>query len=183
MRLLELELETSAARTFVDVERAFGYDAPLALETPAGTLFVRGQIDKLDREGDLLLVRDLKTGGGKLRKPGEPPDPRTDLQLGLYALVAKRSAAAWGTPGRVGVAYLYLRGGEPERAWIGLDYDRLEAAATGWLATAVETLRAGAFVRTPHEKLRYCPHKPFARRSARAQPRCCDLACRAGSRC
>ncbi|MET0341225.1 MAG: PD-(D/E)XK nuclease family protein, partial [Polyangiales bacterium] len=160
-RLLDLELDASAVRTFVDVERAFGYDAALRLETPEGPLFVRGQIDKLDREGDLLLVRDLKTSGGKPRKLGEPPDPRIDLQLGLYALVAKQSAEAWGTPGRVGVSYLYLRGGEPERAWIGVDYDQLEAAAIGWLATATATLRAGAFVRTPHdEDCRYCPHKP-----------------------
>ena len=159
-KLLEHELE-GEPRAFVDVERAFGYAAPCTLSTAAGPLYVRGKIDKLDRAGDTLLVRDIKTGSSKPRKPCEPPELETDLQLGVYAQVALRSATDWGTPARVGVAYLYPRGGEPERAWVGEDFAVLDAATRDWLATAVDTLEQRAFARTPAaDDCRYCPHQP-----------------------
>lgn len=148
------------ARTFVDVERGFGYDEPCALPTSSGPLYVRGKIDKLDRDGSSLLVRDIKTGKGKPRRPDAPPELGTDLQLGMYAQVAKQLAAVWGTPRAVDVAYLYLRSGEPERSWSGPDAAVLERATLDWLATAVDTLAAGAFVRTlDRNDCTFCGHQ------------------------
>ena len=160
-KLLLLDWHEGVPRPFVDVERGFGFDAPCVLESAAGTLHVRGKIDKLDRDGSTLLVRDLKTGQGRPRKGSDAPDVTIDLQLGIYAQVAKKMAQAWGTPASVGVAYVYLRTGEPDRSWIGADYERLDAAAQEWLATAVETLQQGAFVRTAErDDCKYCPHQP-----------------------
>jgi ATP-dependent helicase/DNAse subunit B len=160
-RLLVLDWADGKPRAFVDVERGFGYDDPCPIETRAGALFVRGKIDKLDQDDDALLVRDIKTGAGKPRKADDPPDLSIDLQLSVYAQVAAALAPTWGTPLRVGVAYVYLRSGEPERRWVGSDYAALERAAQAWLATAVETLEQGSFVRSPNpDDCRYCIHKP-----------------------
>ncbi|MET0388240.1 MAG: PD-(D/E)XK nuclease family protein, partial [Polyangiales bacterium] len=159
-KLLQLDWDVRQRR-FVAVERSFGYDEPCQLETDSGPLFVRGKIDKLDLAGSRLLVRDIKTGAGKPRRADSPPELDIDLQLGLYALVAKRMAKHWKTPSDVGVAYLYLRSGEPLRSWIGDDYPQLEAAVLEWLAIARETLESGAFVRSPQpEDCRYCPYQP-----------------------
>ncbi|HTU57879.1 MAG TPA: PD-(D/E)XK nuclease family protein, partial [Polyangiales bacterium] len=130
-------------------------------ETAAGPLYLLGKIDKLDRDGDTLLVRDIKTGGGKPRAPDDPPDLGIDLQLALYARVAQLMATAWDTPSRVGVAYIYLRSGEPDRSWIGDDYARLEQAAGDWFAAAREALEHSAYIRSPKpDDCRYCPYKP-----------------------
>lgn len=149
------------ARTFVDVERGFGFTEPCPMATDAGTLFVRGKIDKLDRERETLLIRDIKTGAAKARKEGAPPEPVTDLQLGVYARVAEALAEAWGTPREVMVSYLFLRRGEIERAFRAADYALLATHTASWLSTAIETLLSGAFVRTPRrEDCRFCPHRP-----------------------
>ncbi len=159
-KLLDYDWDGGTPRTFVAVEREFGYDHPCTLNTAAGPLHVRGSIDRLDGEADSLLIRDLKSGRSKPRKVNEPPDLSIDLQLGLYARVAKQLATTWSTPTKVGVAYVYLRSGEPERRWTGQDYDALHATTENWLATAVDTLGQGAFVRSPdREDCTFCAHK------------------------
>jgi ATP-dependent helicase/DNAse subunit B len=160
-KLLALDWNEAKPQTFIAVERAFGYDAPCQLETAAGPLFVRGKIDKLDLDGKTLLVRDIKTGAGKPRRADDQPDPGIDLQVAVYALVAKQLASEWGTPDDVAVAYMYLRSGESDRSWKGPDYAKLEQAAREWLATAREILASGAFARTPNrDDCSYCAHKP-----------------------
>lgn len=160
-KLLALDWNDGRPRAFVDVERGFGYDEPCSVETQAGPLHLRGKIDKLDREGNTLLVRDIKTGAGKPRRADGEPELSIDLQLGVYARVAQQMAHRWGTPVDVGVAYVYLRSGEPERSWKGADYARLDDAARDWLATARDTLVQGAFVRSPNtDDCFFCPYKP-----------------------
>jgi hypothetical protein len=160
-KLLDYDWHEGRAREFVAVERGFGYDEACAIQTAAGPLYVRGSIDRLDLEGDMLLVRDLKTGRSKPRRGDAPPEAALDLQLGLYARVAQQLASAWQTPSNVGVAYVYLRSGELERRWAGADYAKLAAAADVWLSTALEVLESGAFVRSPdRDDCTFCPHKP-----------------------
>lgn len=174
-KLFELDWNHEKARTLVAVERAFGFAEECKLETDAGPLYVRGFIDRLDLEGDTLLVRDIKTGKSKPRKADDPPDVGVDLQLGVYAAVAKRMARAWNTPSRVGVAYIYLRSGEIERSWIGPDYARLETATQEWLATAREALQHGAFVRSPNpDDCTFCPHKPVCKPEMARAPEALD---------
>lgn len=159
-KLLLHDWEAGVARTFIDVERAFGYVTPCALDVQPAPLFLRGKIDKLDAEDGTLLVRDIKTGSGKPRRGDAPPDPSIDLQLGVYAQVAEALADSWGTSREVAVAYLYLRRGELERTWRGADYARLSQHTRAWLETAVETLLEGAFVRTANRAdCRFCPYQ------------------------
>jgi RecB family exonuclease len=158
-KLLDYDWQ-GAPRAFVAVERGFGYDEPCALDTDAGRLYVRGRIDRIDVEHDAVLVRDLKTGRSKPRRADDPPSLNPDLQLGLYARVTQRLAPSWGLAPKVGVAYVYLRSGELERRWSGADYDQLQAASGEWLATAVDILEHGAFVRTAaRSDCQYCAHK------------------------
>jgi hypothetical protein len=159
-KLLVHDWGDGTPREFVDVERGFGFTEPCVLNTAAGPLFVRGKIDKLDANDGTLLVRDVKTGTGRPRRAEDAPAVGIDLQLGLYAHVAKQLRAGGANASKVGVAYLYLRSGEIERSWTGRDYTLLERATKEWLATAVETLEAGAFVRTvDRNDCRFCPHQ------------------------
>ena len=79
------------SRTFVATELPFGQPEPLRLDLPGGPLFVRGTIDRVDRNGRELSVRDLKTG--RVSDFGEEPiGPIRDLQIDLYGLVLDADA-------------------------------------------------------------------------------------------
>lgn len=148
-------------RRFVAVERPFGDPTPVALDCGGRTLYVHGCIDRLDVEDDHLLVRDLKTGRPHPRLGKEQgPTPVRDVQLALYAIVAKDRAAEWGLPRRVRAAYAYASGrGDPERAFRD-DFDALEAAGRSWLALAAQVLAEGAFAMTPLlEDCTFCPFR------------------------
>ncbi len=136
-------------RAFVDVERAFGEDEPVALKLGERTLYVRGFIDRLDTEGDVTLVRDLKTGSPHPRSGKERgPVPVRDVQLALYTLVVKQLARRWGLPGKVQAAYAYAADrGERERAFRD-DVKALTDSGKEWLALAAELLATRSFPAT-----------------------------------
>ncbi|HET8934438.1 MAG TPA: PD-(D/E)XK nuclease family protein [Polyangiales bacterium] len=158
---LDWNSNTQQMQKFVAVERRFGYSGECDIATEAGPLYLRGKIDKLDTVDNTLLIRDIKTGGGKPRADDDKPDPGIDLQVAVYALVAKRMARDWGTPDDVEVAYIYLRSGDPDRSWRGADYADLEGEAKNWLAMARETLETGTFARSPiDDDCKYCAYKP-----------------------
>ena len=72
-------------RRFVGVEVGFGEEAPLALRAGGRTLHVRGFIDRLDVDGGVTTVRDLKSGKHHPRTGREAgPTALRDVQLGLY---------------------------------------------------------------------------------------------------
>lgn len=150
-RWIELDWAEGRARTLIDVERAFGAAGdPLAMPTSQGPLFLAGRIDRLDREGAWVLVRDLKTG----RAPREPdrgdPDVAIDLQLAVYAVVAEHLAPTWGLPGDVAAAYVYTDrfAPRPERAFRA-DRHALRAKGRAWLDLARGLLLEGAYPQTP----------------------------------
>jgi RecB family exonuclease len=124
---------------------------------------VLGFIDRVDAEGDVTVVRDLKSGKAHPRvKPEVEPTPVRDVQLGLYQLVAKRLAGTWGTPKKVQAAYAYASGrSEVEERAFREDAAELEKATKKWLATAAHLLSARAFPPTTNEgDCDYCPFAP-----------------------
>ncbi len=157
---LEDEWNAPVPSLFVAAEHAFGYDQPEPVDLGKSTLFVRGRIDRIDVEGRRLMVRDLKTGRAHPRRGEEAePDPLLDLQIGLYALVAKPMAKKRRLA--LGASYVYT-GAQPsrERAFRE-DIDALEAATLDWLRVAEGVLRERAFVRTPIEgDCAFCPFVP-----------------------
>jgi PD-(D/E)XK nuclease superfamily len=160
-----LEYDWAApARRFVGVELAFGDPKPLAIAADGVTLHVAGYVDRVDVEGDVTLVRDLKSGAAHPRAGREAdPTPFRDVQLGLYQLAATKLAAEWGTPRKVEAAYAYASGRKDveERAFRG-DAAALEKATRAWLATAAHLLSARAFAPTPDEgDCEYCPFHPL----------------------
>jgi RecB family exonuclease len=157
-----LEHDWSVPRRFVAVERPFGWTAPVELPAGGRSLFVRGRIDRIDVDGPMTLVRDIKTGRDHPRRGSEAdPAPGLDLQLALYGLVAARLAAEWGVPDRIAAAYVYVGRRTAERAWRADFHQALEPAAREWLALAADLLAARAFPRTPdHEDCTFCCFRP-----------------------
>ncbi|HEY4238642.1 MAG TPA: DEAD/DEAH box helicase [Kofleriaceae bacterium] len=104
-RFVELEWAAAGSRRFIEAEREFA----CALPTPSGPLFVKGALDRLDVQQGRSLVRDFKTGRPRPRVgKAMAPDLAIDAQLALYANVVRHEAPAWGVPGDVAAAYVYL---------------------------------------------------------------------------
>ncbi|BDG08591.1 PD-(D/E)XK nuclease family protein [Anaeromyxobacter paludicola] len=160
---LAYDREGAQGRAFVDVERPFGYDAPLALPAGERTLYVRGCIDRLDVQDGVTLLRDLKTGKPHPRTGDEAgPTAVRDVQLALYALVTKQLARKWGLPGKVQAAYAYAADrGERERAFRE-DVKALTDAGKGWLSLAAKLLATRTFPATTNSKgCTFCGFKPL----------------------
>jgi hypothetical protein len=159
---LRHEIDGAGELRLVAVERSFGYPTPVRLPAGRHALHVHGRIDRIDRRGRTTVVRDLKTGGSKPRQGKQQGPMHTiDVQLGLYGIVARMLADAWGLPNRIEAAYAYVSGrGEPERAFRD-DFDALDAATTEWLRLAARLLAEAAFPRTPNPKdCDFCAFQP-----------------------
>jgi RecB family exonuclease len=157
---LEHDWDAGRPRRFVAAERVFGEDAAVAIATSAGPLFITGRIDRIDVEGDVTVVRDLKTGRARPREREEvEPDVELDLQLGVYVAVAERLAAEWAIPADVAAAYVYTDPltAERERTFRA-DRHALRAAGQRWFDLAMSLIREQCFVRTPDANdCRGCP--------------------------
>jgi RecB family exonuclease len=160
--LLQYDWTTGADRRFIAVERSFGRPDAVELRVNGRSLFVRGQIDRLDVEGPLAIVRDLKTGRPHPRFGKEAqPEPMLDVQIAVYGLVTRLLARSWGLPERVGTAYVYLGRGAEERSWRADFHEMLAPTAHAWLALAADLLANGVFPRTPRESdCSYCAFRP-----------------------
>jgi len=155
-RLLDFDWERAGRWRLIGVERTFGFAQPIALPAGGRSLYLRGRIDRVETEGGVTVVRDLKTGK---RKGEEDPEPTIDAQIAVYAMVARKLAADWGVPMRVAASYTHVGPqGVAERRFEGEGADALLSAAEGWLAVAAELLERRAFPRTSRgQDCTYCP--------------------------
>lgn len=161
------------SRMFVGGERDFGYEAPFSLEIDQHRLFLRGVIDRIDRESESTLIRDFKTGTAHRREGRDaPPTTKIDLQLAVYILVAREHVAAWGISPRVEGAFSYAASwGVLERAFRE-DVECLLESGRRWLGLAARLLGARAFPRTPDPKdCTYCSFRPVCGTGAQASSR------------
>jgi RecB family exonuclease len=152
----------ASGRRFVAVERAFGRPEPLDLTVGGPSLYVRGQIDRIDVDGSRTVIRDLKTARAHPRVGNESdPDPVLDVQFAVYALAVQQLATGWQLPAQVGGAYSYVNRGTDERDWRA-DFEQvLKPAAAQWLGLAADMLAARVFPRTPDpEDCTYCRFRP-----------------------
>jgi RecB family exonuclease len=151
-------------RRHVGVEMAFGEPEPLSTAAGGVTLHLRGFIDRVDVEGGVTLVRDLKSGKPYPRTGAESgPTPVRDVQLGLYQLAAMKLASTWKTPRKVRAAYAYASGrADVEERAFRDDPEALEKATKDWLSTAARLLSARAFPPSADEgDCEYCPFQPL----------------------
>jgi hypothetical protein len=163
-----------AARRFVGVELPFGAPTPLTVSAGGETLHVYGFIDRVDAEGGVTVVRDLKSGKAHPRAKSEVgPTPLRDVQLGLYQLAARQLAKQWGTPAKVEGAYAYASGrGEVEERAFRADATELATATKEWLAAAANLLHARAFPPSAQEgDCEYCPFHVLCGEGAVARAR------------
>ncbi len=170
-----------AGREYRAAELVFGVDAPVAIERPAGPLYVTGKIDRVDRlDTGGLEVRDLKTG--RARDRGEYDlDPAIDLQIGVYALALEAAGASAGEKVHA-AAYVYPADmpRDPERRFEGEELARLRGNTHAWLDMARGLLAAGAFLRTPlADDCKFCPYQPSC--GDRARDRAAAKLARAGA--
>ena len=159
-RFLESEWSADLPAQFVAAEHAFGWDTPETLEIEGAPLFVHGYIDRIDVEGDRLIVRDLKTGRAYARRgDAVGPDVSIDIQIGVYALVARPMAAKRGLDLAAAYVYTGLQA-DRERAFRD-DIADLERATKSWLKIARDLLASGTFPRTPvADDCSFCPFQP-----------------------
>lgn len=161
--LIEHDWNGGQPREFVMAEVAFGDDHPVLVATSAGPLFLDGRIDRVDIEGGVTLVRDLKTGRARARD-GDQADPQVelDLQLAVYVAAAHSMSAhaRWSIPEEVAAAYVYLDpvAVDRERAFRE-DVGALREAGQQWFEIAASLLRERMYVKTP--KAKDCEHCPF----------------------
>ena len=151
-----------AGKRFVAVERTFGRPEPVELTLGGRSLYVRGQIDRIDVDGTHTIVRDLKTGRAHPRLGKEAaPDPVLDVQLAVYALATQRLAVTWKLPTRIGAAYAFVNRGTEEREWRRDFEQTLRPTAEQWLGLAADLLAARAFPRTPNpDDCTFCRFTP-----------------------
>jgi hypothetical protein len=126
----------------------------------AGPLYLRGQLDRVDRlPGGGYALRSLRIGRGRGLKE-ELPNPERDLALGLQVLVAEQGQLP--QAGQVVEATLVFLTpeGAQERAFRGEDLEELREKTRGWLGLGAALLRSGSFVRTPTAA--DCAGCPFA---------------------
>lgn len=158
--LIELDW-SDRPRRFVAAELTFGQDSPVSIPTSQGDLFVTGRIDRIDVDGDITLVRDLKTGRAHPREADHiDPEVDLDLQLAVYAAVARSLAPRWSIPGDIAAAYVYT---DPsalvhERAFTR---DRLALCLAGqrWFDLAMSLIHGRLYVKTPSGQ--DCARCPF----------------------
>jgi hypothetical protein len=157
---VEYDWSSGVSRTFIAAEREFG---PVDIGTALGPMFVSGRIDRIDVEQGIALVRDLKTGRSHPRERDRAnPRVEPDIQIALYAAVARRLASEWGIPDDIAAGYAYVQhaGVHRDRAFVG-DRAVLAAAGQQWLDLAMEIVRAQTFVKTPSSAAcTYCPFAP-----------------------
>lgn len=150
--LIEYDWSAGGRGRIVACEKTFGRPTPVELQAGERRLYLRGRIDRIDVEGSIALVRDLKTGRPQPRigkKAG--PDPGIDLQIALYGLVAQLHADEWEIPRKIAAAYAYFgRGRGAERSFREDFHETLEPAARHWLALAARLLAERLFPRTPN---------------------------------
>lgn len=171
---VQYDWNDGAPRTFVDVERRFGYPgpdrqpAPLELRPGEHPLYLHGRIDRIDTEGETTLLRDLKTGSAHPRVRREAgPLPKLDVQIALYGLVAERLAEAWGLPKRIEVAYAYVERHPARERPFRDDWPDLREAALRWIDMAARLLAERSFPRTPlADDCAYCPFVPVCGEAA-----------------
>ncbi len=158
-QLVAIEWHTPR-REFVATELGFGDPAAVELSVPGGTLYVSGQIDRVDRLRPAgFSVRDLKTGRvHDLHE--EPINPGRDLQIGLYTLAVE--AAADEKENVAHAAYVHPSAAQdPERGFEHSELKALREKTCEWLGVARGLLATGAFPRTPLAgDCVYCPFRP-----------------------
>jgi hypothetical protein len=162
-----LDSDWAEAKTFVDVERAFG---PLELAIGDRTVHVHGFIDRIDHTVATTYVRDLKTGRAKRRKNSEEFRPPYDIQLGLYGLVVQANATTWQVPHVIEGAYIYPSDDSGDERSFRDDFDNLTEQTRSWIGTALDLLSGRRFPRTPSpDDCTFCPFKPVCGVAAQAR--------------
>lgn len=147
---------------WIDVEKRFGYgrDAePVELDVPGGTVQVCGRIDRVDREGEALVIVDYKTGStySYSARFGTWSGGR-HLQHLVYSRVAR---LLYGRDVARMEYWFPTAKGENQRApypveWLA-DGDRV-------LETLCETIAQGRFVPTEDaDDCKFCDYKEICR--------------------
>jgi RecB family exonuclease len=144
-----------------------GADEPVVVELAGRTVAFRGLIDRIDRTEDGgLLVLDYKTGSdaGYRDLDVDVTARGTRLQLGVYALAARRDH---GAAGPVDARYWFAGdGGEPRLVGATFD-DAAEARFDDVVGTMLDGVVSGRFPANPgderwdrgryvHDHCRYC---------------------------
>ncbi|MCC6798935.1 MAG: PD-(D/E)XK nuclease family protein [Anaerolineae bacterium] len=147
-----LEAWLDGPRVPYALEASFGMGdaAPVEIDGEAGTLRLRGKIDRLDRVGDAIIVIDYKSGSGSF-KADDLREGRS-VQMLVYLRAAQRLLAGRGETARVvGGAYWHIGSRAISGAVTAADAALDDAEAR--LHSHVMAARAGRFVVRPSKPM------------------------------
>ncbi|MDP3685313.1 MAG: ATP-dependent DNA helicase [bacterium] len=143
------EAGTAALRAYLTAHQELLRVPPLAVEVPFSftlpTTRVTGRIDRIDRTQDpaKVVITDFKTGEGKGK------DARTDTQLSIYAIAARKALNL--EPARLRFAYVET-GVEAETTRTPEE----DAATVTHIEDTAARIRSGDFHPTPGYHCRFC---------------------------
>ena len=161
-----LAWEIEAGESFEPERFEYNFDGVkngtgFSLTLPGGErLYLRGRIDRIDRDGKRLRVIDYKTG--RKRGKNDSLEGGTALQLPVY-LLAITAETGLGDPAQAEACAYYLSAGGVERVvFSGRDWPEKERALVETIAVIHRGIRDGFFAPFPGpngENCGYCPYK------------------------
>lgn len=145
------EAGTAALRAYLTAHQELLRMPPLAVEVPfsftLSTTRVTGRIDRIDPVPDAgssaVMITDFKTGAGKGK------DARTDTQLSIYAIAARKALNL--EPARL--RFAYVETGVEEETTRTPEED---AATATHIEETAARIRSGDFRPTPGYHCRFC---------------------------
>lgn len=157
VRLLHKESEWNeeTPATPVHFERKFGIGgtAPLIIEAEGGQVKLRGQIDRIDKRGEDLVVIDYKTRRTPIRH-SDALDGR-DLQLPIYAMAASRVIEKGKTVASAYYLHIHSRKKGSELPHRDISVDSLIEHAENCIRDYVARARNGQFPIKPNDNRCY----------------------------
>jgi ATP-dependent helicase/nuclease subunit B len=155
---LRMVRELGAPWVALELRFGLGEDEPVLIETPTGTLGLRGAIDRVDENLEGLRVIDYKTGVAREFAGKATFNGGRRLQHALYANVAEQRVNSSVT--HAGYHFPTIRG--ENRAVM---FDRVAlAGVTALIDRMLDGVASGSFVPTDHaDDCKFCDFAPICR--------------------
>lgn len=159
-RFLRDEMKSDSHLKPLYLEKGFGSEqgsGEVAFDTPAGRIFFRGRIDRVDAgEGGEFRVVDYKTG--KLKGKDNHLGKGTHLQLPVYLIAASEILGVVPEEGTACYRRVSPSGGKDTITFSGRVWEEKSKPFREMLGVLISSMERGMFIAIPSDEgCRYCP--------------------------